>query len=480
MVTKVNLGGGIDPAMEEELQLLRRSLMESRMSPTAKPAAAGRRLTVNLDPLVQGLRNRKTEGKISDLERKQADLTGAYRERVATRLREMAKAEEGQTQVTPLLDDQGEAVTNRLRNPLAYRDFLGDEMPEVRAAAEGKGKSIEPVLKAALEKASVGSKTRFLDSGNFRDLQAPEKYSVTDGALLRQPEEGPPEVMQPVRQVPLPGGKEGQMANQSYGGRLQGIGSPGTTNETRIENNLNPKAEDKFLMGEAEKLSASAQLLRKRVPETLRALSSAEQAAASGAFQGPMAQWLETAVGVAAQMGLTGPELNKVLANTERLGSDMGRFVLSALESTGTNPSNADREYAERTAGGKKLSPEGLKEVIKAARVDLANSIQSHNSSISGLADKIPSAVTAKIEPFAVRIMSGAGMKKLEGMPQSADVRQAIGAEDFSGYIQDPQSGFWTRDRRAPAAGTQPGAPKKDWRTDPAERQRRLRELTGG
>jgi len=149
--------------------------------------------------------------------------------------------------------------------------------------------------------------------------------------------------------------------------------------------------------------------------------------------------------------------------------------VLAALDATGTNPSNADREYAERVAGGKKLSPEGLREVIRAAKVDLANSVIAHNQTVEGLTEKIPSAQLAKIEPFAARTITPEGMAGLEQMPQTADVRKALSAEDFTGYEQDPTTGFWVRSRRQPQAAPG-GAPKRDWRTDPAEQARLLKK----
>ena len=143
-----------------------------------------------------------------------------------------------------------------------------------------------------------------------------------------------------------------------------------------------------------------------------------------------MSGLIQLAAGLGAQFGLAGDQVKRLLSNTEILDSDMGRFVLSALKETGTNPSNADREYAERTAGGKKLSPEGLAAVIRAARADIINGLITHNRRADSYVNDVPRLEQAKLPIPELGNFLG---KKPAGAQSLLDV---------GGYQMDPNTGL--------------------------------------
>lgn len=69
-----------------------------------------------------------------------------------------------------------------------------------------------------------------------------------------------------------------------------------------------------------------------------------------------------------------------LIANTEAFGSQMANQVLSQIKTLGANPSNADREFIEKAAGGKiTLTEQSIRKILDIGEKAARNQIKSYN-----------------------------------------------------------------------------------------------------
>jgi hypothetical protein len=333
-------------ALEEEE--LAQALMEARKGLTPGVTSAGRYGALNLDGLANAMVAGRASGKLKANRAASGRLQEEYQRGLAEALGAYSGADLGQ-----------------------IRAALNSPYPEVRSRAADD-------LKALRERSGkLADRARFQDVAAGEDpmkWQPKQDFQVTDGTVLTKQEgQIPTRVAGGWEPGRLPNGT--QIDTNTLTGKRDAVDKAPRVGITNVVD----KADSAGAAEAVKATLARADELRRGVTGQTRALASMEEASRAGAFQGPVQNWVQGAAGLARQFGLADDEVKQLLSNTETLQSDAGRFVLSMVRALGANPSNADREYAERTAGGAKLSPEGLQSIIRAARADIANTVYEHN-----------------------------------------------------------------------------------------------------
>ena len=424
-------------ASQMEQQQLVEALAQVRGQGPTQPINAGRFSALNFEGVGNTIREAMLQKRQDVARKKAADLQGSYNKDLLRDLQAYTANRDGGEVPVAGPPEAGAASPTRSTpsNPLAFKSGQLSQFPEIRSAAEEDRKSHEAVYGKLLEKASPNS--AFAADGNPRLLRPKVDQFEANGAIFERGQEvGQAPTLLPgmgVTQEKIPGLGN---VNKMPGGKVDTLDK-----RSQVIVSTGQKADQAFLEAEAKSISANRVKLEETVPQQMRALASAEEAAASGAYQGPVSGFVAGAAGLLRQLNMAPEETQRLLTNTQTLDSDMGRFVLQALKATGTNPSNTDLKYAEVTAGNKKLSPEGLVAVIKSARVDIANSLITHNKRIDAYSADIPHLAGAKLP-----------------VPKLSPAQ---------GYVQDPENGLYAPAKR-PTAGSARYTP---------EQLKRLRDL---
>lgn len=369
-------------ALSQEQALLLQRLQEQQQGLAPPVTNSGRLNVLNLEGLANSIGAARSKKELEINQKKQADLLGASQKAL---LEELAR-----------YDPQ---------NPESVRSARFSNNPQLRAVGESDAKAAAEKEKEARAAAAAGLKEllargtlpsaiKAVQTQNPAELQPRETQTVGNGMVIGTAEGQPPRVIAGQRTAPAPMPGVGMAQTNPFTGEVDQLNKAPSV---KVNVDAGTKAGVKFLEDEAAALSKRATTLRETLPQQLSALSRAEETAQSGAMQGPTSKYRALAVGFARELGVTGEDLNELLANTEKLDSDMGKFVLANVKLLGANPSNADREYSERTAGGKQLSPEGLAAVIRAAKADILTSANMHNTHVGTLATRFPDAELARV-----------------------------------------------------------------------------------
>ena len=123
---------------------------------------------------------------------------------------------------------------------------------------------------------------------------------------------------------------------------------------------------------------------------TLHSNQAMEDLLNQGVFTGALAPAkLQTATAVSAIQGLFGiqdsKQLSNIISNTQAFESEVGRKVLSMVKDLGPNPSNADRDYANKIAAGDiKLNEESIRKVLEISNRAEQRKIESYNKLVGG------------------------------------------------------------------------------------------------
>lgn len=123
---------------------------------------------------------------------------------------------------------------------------------------------------------------------------------------------------------------------------------------------------------------------------TLRSNQAMEDLLDQGVFTGALAPAkLQTATAVSAIQGLFGiqdsKQLSNIISNTQAFESEVGRKVLSMVKDLGPNPSNADRDYANKIAAGDiKLNEESIRKVLEISNRAEQRKIEAYNKLVGG------------------------------------------------------------------------------------------------
>jgi hypothetical protein len=377
----------------------------------AKPVNTGTYQVLNFDPIIQAMTQKKLKADIEAKQKKQLDLTGAYQSQLADALKGYHASKRGETQVTPLLDEGGQPVTNQLPgDPRAFRNGLASPFAEVRKLAEKDEAQYNSSFGKLLDKGTLASGVKAVQNDSDIGALAPkpeiqvidgQPYNVVDGKLVPAGHKG---------YTQEPDARGGVANRNTFNGKV----------ETRGGQTINvggAAADTEYLKEEGKAVGDQSRKLQGAMTKGFRALASVEQAAQQGALQGPLSKYTQFAVGVGQQLGLNSDEMAGILARTEVINAGMGRFVLEAVKAAGTNPSNTDLTFTKETAGGKEMSPEGLAAVIRAARVDIINEVVDLNKRVDMLKEKLPSIEMSRLKLPSVMSMAPAAKDKLLQSP---------------------------------------------------------------
>lgn len=140
-------------------------------------------------------------------------------------------------------------------------------------------------------------------------------------------------------------------------------------------------ATDRLTEGQAA-ASAAANTLRSN--ETM--LKLLNEGALTGALAPAQLQGAQYISALQDVLGIESSErLTNIISKTQAFESEVGRKVLSMVKDLGPNPSNADREYANKIAAGDiKLNAESIRKVIEISNRAEQRKIESYNKLVKG------------------------------------------------------------------------------------------------
>lgn len=455
--------GEMQSALEDEDRLEKLLASLEGRSRSAAPLQSGRFAVLNLEPLSDALRESRLRSKLEVAKKKKADIQGQYMEEVARRLRQFREKEEGQTQVTPLLDDQGEAVTNKLPgNPLAYDEYMSDPYPEVRKLTESREKGMDKLREALAKRAKMTSVQQ-----NPRNPLAweeqPELEITSDGIFDKRTGN----LLRGTKQVPLPGGKPGQVANQNPAGALKAVGSSDTT----INNNLpGDRKGGGLLLDTLPKEKEKAD----QAYSNYNAAQAGLQALADGAKTGYGADFFQNAKTLVHH--LTGIELPVLGSMTSygQLAAALAQSTIDQLGGLGAQVSNTDLAFARAAIGGTANDPRALERLLAIRAGTLRRYLEEYpmrveEASVGAESEQVQRQLQrrfAKELPamglnFSHPEAEASFLANWKNIPYPTALQQVRG---MGGAPQGPDS------------PTPPQAPATDWTKDPAERKRRVEE----
>lgn len=231
----------------------------------------------------------------------------------------------------------------------------------------------------------------------FVNGQAVNPYATDPGTVIPKQPDAP----NPGQDLVIPDGKGGMVPNRPLIDAKTGIATAGAS---RNQNTVINKGETAFAVelgkqdaekiGEYRKGAESAQ-------STLGTVAALRKADTAGAFSGAGAnaklagaKWLQTITGVTIH-GQVGSEI---------YNSQASALVLDRVKSLGANPSNADREFIEKTVPQLSTSKEARKQMAdfmeaKAKQaIGLYQSADKYAREKQGLGGFDPAAFTGKAE----------------------------------------------------------------------------------
>ena len=131
---------------------------------------------------------------------------------------------------------------------------------------------------------------------------------------------------------------------------------------TNVRVDSGPKAFDTELGKLAVEAFGKEREVAAAAAATLQSVGEIRKAAQSGAYQGAGA---DLKLGAAKALGAIGmPYDERTVANSELFSAQANQFVLNSIKGLGANPSNADREFIEKTVPRLQTDPAALPELL--------------------------------------------------------------------------------------------------------------------
>lgn len=458
--------GELQAATQEEQRLREMLMALEGQDRSAAPLQSGKFSVLNLAPLSAAMRERRLAEKLELARKKKGDLQGAYLEEVARRLRAFKTEEEGQTQVTPLLDDNGEAVTNKLPgNKRAFKNYEADPYPEVRAQASERRKEYDTLLKALRDKA--GFKSIQAAGDDVDRLQEAQKYNIGADAIWQESTDGPPVRVQGTTQVPLPGGKPGQQANLAPSGAVRAIGGDGVS----VTNNLpGDKMGGKLLLDTLPKEQEKAE----RAFTQYNSAQNGLQALADGAQTGYGADFFQNIKTLVHN--LTGIELDVLgkMSSYGQLAAALAKTTIEELGGLNAQVSNTDREFMRAAIGGTQNDPKALERLLAIRAGSLRRYLEQYPDKVAAGAEGAESEqVREALKRRFGRELPAMGLNFSHPEAEASFLANWQNIP-YQQALKNAQGGY----------GAGPASQPGDWTKDPAEVKRRadaaLKKYLGG
>jgi hypothetical protein len=147
----------------------------------------------------------------------------------------------------------------------------------------------------------------------------------------------------------------------------------------------------------------------------LQSVGEIRKAAQGGAYQGAGA---EIKLGAAKALGALGmPYDERTVANSELFSAQANQFVLNSIKGLGANPSNADREFIEKTVPRLQTDPAALPLLLKFMEDKARAQVQSYNRTarqVQSRADYLPLSLEVT-EPQITPATDGWGIRPVSG-----------------------------------------------------------------
>lgn len=139
-------------------------------------------------------------------------------------------------------------------------------------------------------------------------------------------------------------------------------------------------------------------------------VGSIRQAVAGGAYQGTGA---ELKLGAAKALGAIGmPYDQKTVANTELFNAQANKFVLDSIKQLGANPSNADRDFIEKTVPRLSTDPAALPQLLDFLESKARASVRTFNDK----AKKAQQNPAAQGMPFQLEVPEPPPMQSVDDL----------------------------------------------------------------
>ena len=193
---------------------------------------------------------------------------------------------------------------------------------------------------------------------SFRKDNTPLKLGA--GETLYDPRTFKPLASNPKEDSTPSAVKEYQFAvSQGYPGTYQQfVLEQKRAGATNVKVDTGPKAFDTDLGKLGVDILKTGREGAQAAAGTLESINQIRQATSGGAFQGTGA---DLKLGAAKALGALGmPYDAKTVANTELFSAQANQFVLNSIKGLGANPSNADREFIEKTVPRLQTDPSAL------------------------------------------------------------------------------------------------------------------------
>lgn len=201
---------------------------------------------------------------------------------------------------------------------------------------------------------------------------ATDLWSAKNGQVLAQDPNAPFSI-----------GANGQpVANQAYQDYSKQKAAAGAA-RTNVMVDTAPKA----FWGDFGK-QASDQLFKEResaqgASGTLQGIAEIRKAVEGGAYQGAGADYK---LGAAKAMGALGMQIApEQVANSEQFNAVANQFVLNSIKTLGANPSNADREFIEKTVPRLSTDPAALPLLLNFMEGKARTTVEGFNNKIAGV-----------------------------------------------------------------------------------------------
>ncbi len=227
------------------------------------------------------------------------------------------------------------------------------------------------------------SLSRFLQSRNPADLVAAREMKIAQNGVVYDPYGVKPGAIYRDPNQPFFIGPDGRIvSNDPYQKYKKDVAQAGAS-----RTNVNVDTAPKAFWNDFGK-QASDQLYKDResavaANATLQGIGEIRNAVQSGAFQGAGA---DLKLGAAKALGSLGLQIApEQVKNSEQFNAVANQFVLNSIKGLGANPSNADREFIEKTVPRLSTDPGALPLLLNFMEGKARTQVEGYNSKIRGV-----------------------------------------------------------------------------------------------
>jgi hypothetical protein len=170
----------------------------------------------------------------------------------------------------------------------------------------------------------------------------------------------------------------------------------------------------------ASEMTKAADAARTSNTQIVNMLSSLDQGVAAGKF----ANTKTGLSSVLAEFNLATPKQIQMLNNSQTFDSAQGQMVLAAVKKLGANPSNADRDYAEKLAGSRVNTETAIRQLLQhiadtnKKTIEEASNMRQYGDKNKGLAGYKPLYGEADINtaPKPAAALDGMSLQQLQAL----------------------------------------------------------------